>query len=146
MVIGVGAPAGLPAKEVVGTAAAPEEVVGVSLEEPTEEVVWIAGDLLEATGESSEMGDRGWPHRRRARAMRQMLSAGLVKVRSTPETEQLGLAGLIRAVMGETIPSSSGVNEIIGGSDEDYAINAWFEERDEQFWFAPDLLEPVAEG
>ena len=68
-----------------------------------------------------------------------------VRVRSTGETAELGLAGLVGEVMGETIPSSSGVEEIIGGSGVDYAINAWFDEKGEQYWFHPDLLEAVEE-
>jgi xanthosine utilization system XapX-like protein len=120
----------------------PDEAVLVSLEEPMEESVLIASRLLEPTGETSEWeivdgiadarGGNG-----------EMESASHVRVRSTPETEKLGLAGLLGEVMGETIPSSSGVDEVVGGNDADYAVNAWFEERREQFWFHPDLLEPV---
>jgi hypothetical protein len=62
------------------------------------------------------------------------------RVRSTPETEALGLAGLSGPVFGETQPSSSGVN-VIGHPADDYAIAVHFEARRETFWFAPDLLE-----
>jgi len=57
--------------------------------------------------------------------------------------EALGYAGLTGEVMGETMPSSSGVTGIVGQTNEDYAINLWFEEREEQVWFAPHLLEPA---
>ena len=64
-------------------------------------------------------------------------------IRLTPETKAAGYAGLVGEIMGETIPSSSGVSGIIGASDDDYAINVWFQERKEQVWFAPSLLSPV---
>lgn len=144
MVVAVGVPLGSDVGEVVGTAPR-EQLVHVSLEEPREEVVLIAPELLEATGESSEWDvvdgllDARSGHE-------ETVAANLVRVRVTAETEQLGLAGLVGEVMGETIPSSSGVSEVVGVGDEDYAISAWFEERREQFWFAPGLLEPFAEG
>lgn len=70
-----------------------------------------------------------------------------VSVRSTPLTQKLGLAGLTGQVFGETTPSSTNV-EVIGEKREDYAINVFFESRDEGFWFSPELLELVdhAEG
>ena len=62
------------------------------------------------------------------------------RVRSTPETEALGLAGLSGPVFGETQPSSSRVN-VIGKPADDYAIAVHLEARGKTFWFAPDLLE-----
>jgi len=63
-----------------------------------------------------------------------------VRVASTPLTISLGLAGLTGAVYGETTPSVTGV-EVIGRTDEDYAINVQLEGRDESVWFAAGLLE-----
>jgi hypothetical protein len=65
-----------------------------------------------------------------------------VRVKRTPETERLDLAGLTGPVFGQTIPSTSAV-DVVGTPKNDYAINVYFEERDQQFWFADDLLELV---
>lgn len=122
-----------------------EEAVLVSLEEPVVETVLVAGRLLEATGEATEweivdgLAEARNDHE-------EVASAALVRVRSTPETDVLGLAGLVGEVMGETKPSSSGVGGIVGGDGGDYAINAWFDDRREQYWFHPDLLEPASGG
>jgi hypothetical protein len=62
------------------------------------------------------------------------------RVRSTPETEALGLAGLSGPIFGETQPSSSRVS-VIGQPADDYAIAVHLEARGKTFWFAPDLLE-----
>lgn len=69
-----------------------------------------------------------------------------VRVRSTPLTEQLGLSGALGQVFGLTIPSKSDVDQIIGDSKQDYAINVFFEDRKEQFWFREDLLEFTDHG
>jgi len=63
-----------------------------------------------------------------------------VRIVKTPETIETGLAGLIGNVSGETTPSITNV-EVIGELKEDYAFNVFFDERQEGFWFAPDLLE-----
>jgi hypothetical protein len=65
-----------------------------------------------------------------------------VRVRATPETNSLGLAGLAGQVFGETTPSATGV-EVIGNVTSDYAVNVRFEGRDGEYWFAPQLLEFV---
>jgi hypothetical protein len=65
-----------------------------------------------------------------------------VRVLRTDLTEQRGLAGLNGVVYGGTTPSVTGVS-VIGGSSEDLAINVFFEERKEGFWFSPSLLEFV---
>jgi hypothetical protein len=65
-----------------------------------------------------------------------------VGVRSTALTRGLGLAGLTGDVRGETTPSTTGV-EVIGEMREDYALHVFFEDRVEEFWFAPELLEFV---
>jgi hypothetical protein len=43
-------------------------------------------------------------------------------------------------VFGQTTPSISGV-EVIGEPTSDYAINVFFEDRHESFWFAPALVQ-----
>ena len=63
-----------------------------------------------------------------------------VRVRSTPVTEEEGLAGLVGQVYGETTPSVTGV-KVIGEIKEDFAVNVYFESRNEGQWFAPDMLE-----
>jgi hypothetical protein len=65
-----------------------------------------------------------------------------VRVASNALTARLGFAGLIGRVYGWTTPSHTEV-EVIGESDQDYAINVFFEDRKEAFWFAPYLLEFV---
>lgn len=64
-----------------------------------------------------------------------------VRIRSTPAMECLGYAGLTGTVFGQTMPSYSGVSSIVGAGEVDYAINVFFEERDEDVWFAPELVE-----
>ncbi|MEO2047331.1 MAG: hypothetical protein ABGX16_12255 [Pirellulales bacterium] len=63
-----------------------------------------------------------------------------VRILCTPETEGLGLAGLKGEVRGETTPSVMGI-EVIGEDKDDFAFNVFIEDRDEAYWFAPDLLE-----
>ena len=65
-----------------------------------------------------------------------------VLVRGVPETIRLGLAGLSGQVYGETTPSVTGV-AVVGGVQDDHAINVFLKERNEALWFAPDLLEFV---
>jgi hypothetical protein len=65
-----------------------------------------------------------------------------VRVRSTPETEELGVAGQVGQVYGETTPSVTGV-AVIGLLTGDYALNVFFEGREDTLWFAPELLEFV---
>jgi hypothetical protein len=65
-----------------------------------------------------------------------------VRIRSSPETESKGLAGLTGQVFGQTTPTVSGV-EVIGEASSDYAINVFFDDRKESFWFAPSLVEFV---
>lgn len=68
-----------------------------------------------------------------------------VRIRATPLTEQLGLAGQRGSIYGETTPSVTGV-EVIGQVTNDYAVNVMIEARREQLWFAPDLVEFVDHG
>ena len=63
-----------------------------------------------------------------------------VRIRGTPDTEELDLAGLEGHVYGFTTPSVTGV-EVIGSPAEDYAVNVFFDDLEESFWFAEDLVE-----
>ena len=69
-----------------------------------------------------------------------------VRILSTPETEAVGLAGLVGDVYGVTTPSVTGIAPIIGQMTEDLAYGVHFEERQETIWFAPHLLELVDHG
>ena len=63
-----------------------------------------------------------------------------VRIRSSVVTEELGLAQTTGIVHGETTPSVTGVT-VIGESNENRAVHVFFEDRNEGFWFAPDLVE-----
>lgn len=67
---------------------------------------------------------------------------GIVKVRSSPETDAIGISGKIGQIYGETTPSLTGV-DVIGGINEDYALHVSIEGNDETYWLSPDLLEFV---
>jgi|SRR6185437_4573378 len=66
-----------------------------------------------------------------------------VRIRSSVETEAKGVVGLEGQVYGQTTPSATGV-EVIGETTSDYAINVYFKNRDESFWFAPSLVEFIS--
>jgi hypothetical protein len=63
-----------------------------------------------------------------------------VRICPSAETESKGVAGLTGQVYGQTTPSVTSV-EVIGETTSDYAINVFFEDRNESFWFAPSLVE-----
>lgn len=65
-----------------------------------------------------------------------------VRVLSTPESEALGVAGLVGQVYGETTPSVTGVT-VVGQLVGDHALNVHFEGRADTLWFAPEMLEFV---
>ncbi|MFQ3593596.1 MAG: hypothetical protein SNJ82_10500 [Gemmataceae bacterium] len=65
-----------------------------------------------------------------------------VRLRSTPETEALGVAGQVGQVYGETTPSITGVT-VIGQPTKDEALNVHVEGWTDTLWFAPELLEFV---
>jgi hypothetical protein len=65
-----------------------------------------------------------------------------VRVRATPLTHELELADMVGQVYGETTPSVTNV-KVIGEIQEDYAINVFFDDQKESFWFAPELLELI---
>lgn len=68
-----------------------------------------------------------------------------VRIRATPLTERLGLAGQTGSIHGETTPSVTGV-DVIGEVTGDYAVNVMIEARHEPLWFAPDLVEFLDHG
>ena len=68
--------------------------------------------------------------------------ADRVRIKRTEETERLGLAGREGQVFGHTTPSVTEV-AVVGALSEDYAINVHFDELDEGFWFAENLVELV---
>ena len=63
-----------------------------------------------------------------------------VRVRMTPLTEQLGLAGLVGQVYGDTTPSVTCV-DVMGECKEDRAFNVNFPGRQSDLWFSQELLE-----
>ena len=67
-----------------------------------------------------------------------------VKVLSTEQTEEAGLAGKTGGILGETSPSSTGVT-YFGDAKNDYVVNVEFLDINEEYWFTPDLLEIVSE-
>ena len=67
-----------------------------------------------------------------------------VRVRSAPETEAAGVAGLTGLLCGETRPSSSGV-DVVGTAPDDFALAVMFDDGREPLWFRPELLEVIGE-
>jgi hypothetical protein len=65
-----------------------------------------------------------------------------VRLRHSPETEELGVAGKVGQVYGQTTPSSSGV-AVVGNLAEDYAIYVDFDDDERTLWFAEELVEFV---
>jgi hypothetical protein len=68
-----------------------------------------------------------------------------VSVRDTDLTRARGLAGLRGQVYGVTTPSATGV-VVIGESTADIAFNVHFKALDQEFWFAPELLQFIDHG
>lgn len=68
-----------------------------------------------------------------------------VKIKKSPETEALNFANKIGIIYGSTTPSVTGVS-VIGNSKDDSAINVYFDDLNESFWFNEDLLEEIDNG
>ncbi|MDX1499501.1 MAG: hypothetical protein R3176_06370 [Woeseiaceae bacterium] len=68
-----------------------------------------------------------------------------VRIVDAEITRELGIAGFVGTVYGETTPSSSGV-EVFGELRTDTAVNVFFEDLDKAYWLAPDLVEFVDHG
>jgi hypothetical protein len=64
----------------------------------------------------------------------------LVRIKSVPETDRLGLSGKLGHIYGFTTPSSTNP-AVIGELLEDYALSVYFEDTGQQLWFAHQLLE-----
>jgi hypothetical protein len=64
------------------------------------------------------------------------------RIIETPITTGRGLAGRVGTVHGQTTPSITGL-AVIGTPTEDYAVNVFFDELGEGFWFAENLVEFV---
>ncbi len=71
--------------------------------------------------------------------------ADRVRIKATPETARLGLAGAEGCVHGETTPSITRV-PVVGGADADVALAVHIEGRAEDAWIAPELLEFIDHG
>jgi hypothetical protein len=71
--------------------------------------------------------------------------ADRVRILASEETERLGLAGREGQVYGWTTPSMTGVS-VIGSAADDQAVNVYFDELEEDFWFAETLIEMVGHG
>ncbi len=76
-------------------------------------------------------------------AERPMTFGDLVRVRSTEETEAVGLADLVGIVFGQTIPSKSGVDVTLKPR-LDYAIAVNFDELGKTLWLPHDVLEFIS--
>src|SRR4030095_3412902 len=66
-------------------------------------------------------------------------------IKSSQQTVEKGLAGKIGEIFGETTPSMMDF-EIIGTPKVDYAVNVYFNDLGESFWFDADLLEQIDTG
>lgn len=66
----------------------------------------------------------------------------LVRIKATPDTERLGLAGKVGVSYGFTTPSATGIIPI-GELEDDYAESIFFEDTGQQLWFAAQLIEDL---
>jgi hypothetical protein len=69
----------------------------------------------------------------------------IVRIKSSPETDKLSLTDRTGIVLGETMPSTTGV-EVIGNAENDIAINVYFEDTKESYWFSKYLIEEIESG
>jgi hypothetical protein len=69
-----------------------------------------------------------------------------VRIAESPETEARGFAGRTGHVYGQSVPSASGAGPVIGDRGEDFALSVFFEETQEEEWFAPHLVQLVDHG
>jgi len=65
-----------------------------------------------------------------------------VRIVTTPLTMEKGVAGVMGTVCGWTVPSTTGVS-VIGACTGDFAFNVSLPDRNEYFWFSPELIELV---
>jgi hypothetical protein len=69
-----------------------------------------------------------------------------VRIAPSDETSERGFAGRSGSVYGESVPSVSGVGPVIGDRGQDLALSVFFEDTNEQEWFAPHLVEFLDHG
>jgi hypothetical protein len=67
-----------------------------------------------------------------------------VRIAASPETERRGYAGLEGDVFGETAPSLSRVEPVVGRSEADFALYVDFGDQVGGAWFAPELVQLIA--
>lgn len=77
---------------------------------------------------------------------RPFLMGRCARIVSNELTESLGLAGKTGIIFGQTVPSSSGVTDVIGMSEEDCAINVGIDDTDDSYWLAEHLVEVLDTG
>jgi len=68
-----------------------------------------------------------------------------VKIKCSTETEAKGLASKIGEIYGHTTPTVTGV-DVIGKTDKDFALNVYFDDIKESFWFDQSLIELLDNG
>lgn len=68
-----------------------------------------------------------------------------VKIKQSPETIEKGFAEKTGEVYGHTTPTVTGV-EVIGKTEKDFALNVYFEDLKESFWFDESLIEQLDNG
>ncbi len=68
-----------------------------------------------------------------------------VQVRATAVTKEAGFSGLTGKVYEETTPSITGV-DVLGELEADFAINVYFEDKQTDAWFSPNLLKFIDHG
>jgi hypothetical protein len=128
-VIHVGAPASLPLAKIPGSTTAADAVL-VELHDLARRN-WFGSSVLCVEG--VELNDEGPVDP----------SATRVRVRATTVTVSLGYAGLTGEVVGDTRPSFSGISDVVGLDDQDFAFSVLLDDLGEQRWFAPNLLEQL---
>jgi hypothetical protein len=66
-----------------------------------------------------------------------------VRIANTDDAEGQPYAGEVGQVLGESMPSASGVGPVIGDRGDDRALGVQLERTGEVVWFAPHLVEFV---
>ena len=68
-----------------------------------------------------------------------------VRILSHQATDAASISGRLGCVYGETVPSISGAS-VLGELKEDYAINVFIDELQQDFWLDPSLVEFLDHG
>ncbi|MBK9420451.1 MAG: hypothetical protein IPN44_05290 [Flavobacteriales bacterium] len=68
-----------------------------------------------------------------------------VRIKETPETQALDIAGRLGNIFGFTTPSVTNV-DVVGSKAEDLAYSVNIEELNKQYWLAPDQIEFIDHG